>query len=155
MTESALRCSLRISSASFGSVACDYVAREVLSSSSRWRQSRKISAGLLSLSSDHHPQRRPASRSQAQFSTSQDKQIAGDRFKTCGQSPRVHNRRLLQQNRHKADIETAPSNVRFWGESGHRSRKRFSYLLLGRRRFCDDVTSRRFAHLVSDGLPLI
>src|SRR5690349_769119 len=43
------RCSLRISSASFDSVACDYVAREVLSSSSRWRQSRKISAGLLSL----------------------------------------------------------------------------------------------------------
>ena len=35
------------------------------------------------------------------------------------------------------------------------SRKRFSYFLLGRLRFCDDVASRRFAHLVSDGLPLI
>jgi hypothetical protein len=37
-------------------------------------------------------------------------------------------------------------------QSGHGSRKRFSYLLLGRLRFCDDVTFRRFAHLVSDGL---
>ena len=35
------------------------------------------------------------------------------------------------------------------------SRKRFSYFLLGRLRFCDDGASRRFAHLVSDGLPLI
>ena len=34
-------------------------------------------------------------------------------------------------------------------------RKRFSYFLLGRLRFGDDVASRRFAHLVSDGLPLI
>jgi hypothetical protein len=34
------------------------------------------------------------------------------------------------------------------------SRKRFSYFLLGRLRFGDDVVSRRFAHLVSDGLPL-
>jgi hypothetical protein len=33
-------------------------------------------------------------------------------------------------------------------------RKRFSYFLLGRLRFCDDVACRRFAHLVSDGLPL-
>jgi len=35
------------------------------------------------------------------------------------------------------------------------SRKRFSYFLLGRLRFGDDVASRRFAHLVSDGFPLI
>jgi hypothetical protein len=35
------------------------------------------------------------------------------------------------------------------------SRKRFSYFLLGRLRFGDDGASRRFAHRVSDGLPLI
>ena len=29
-----------------------------------------------------------------------------------------------------------------------------SYFLLGRLRFGDDVAPRRFAHLVSDGLPL-
>jgi hypothetical protein len=47
------------------------------------------------------------------------------------------------------------ADVRFWVNSGHGSRERFSYLLLGRLQFCDDVTFRRFAHLVSDGLPLI
>jgi hypothetical protein len=36
-------------------VAVPCVAREALSSSSRWRQSRKISAGLPSLSSDPPP----------------------------------------------------------------------------------------------------
>jgi hypothetical protein len=35
------------------------------------------------------------------------------------------------------------------------SRKRFGYFHLGRLRFDDDVASRKFAHLVSDGLPLI
>jgi hypothetical protein len=39
--------------------------------------------------------------------------------------------------------------------AGLSSRKRFSYFLFGRLRFGDDVASRRFAHLVSDGLPLI
>ena len=34
------------------------------------------------------------------------------------------------------------------------SHKRLDYFLLGRLRFDDDVASRRFAHLVSDGLPL-
>jgi len=38
---------------------------------------------------------------------------------------------------------------------GQGSRKRFSYFLLGRLRFGDDVASRKFAHLESDGLPLI
>ena len=45
------------------------VGRGAPSSSSRWRRSRKISAGLPSLSSDHRPPQRPASRSPAQFST--------------------------------------------------------------------------------------
>ena len=41
------------------------------------------------------------------------------------------------------------------GRNSPSSRKRFSYFLLGRLRFGDDVASRRFVHLVSDGLPLI
>ena len=53
----------------------------------------------------------------------------------------------------------APHMSAFGGKadmiSDRSSRKRFSYFLLGRLRFGDDVASRRFAHLVSDGLPLI
>jgi hypothetical protein len=45
------------------------------------------------------------------------------------------------------------------GESGNDfltpSRKCFGYFLLGRLPFGDNVASRRFAHLVSDGLPLM
>ena len=49
--------------------------------------------------------------------------------------------------------------VKEWGLSGAdmiflTRHKRFSHFLLGRLRFGDDVASRRFAHLVSDGLPL-
>ena len=47
------------------------------------------------------------------------------------------------------------SGVRRISFSDPSSRKRFSYFLLGRLRFGNDVASRRFAHLVSDGLPLI
>jgi hypothetical protein len=60
--ESALRCYLPISSASCGLVVCDCVGRTVPSSSSHSPRSRRISAGLLSSSSDHHQPRRPASR---------------------------------------------------------------------------------------------
>src|SRR3974377_353628 len=113
MTESALRFSLRISSASFDSVVYDYAVREVHSSSSRWRQSRKISAGLLNLSSDHPPRRRPASRSPAEFSTAK---ISGSQVINSNllvQSLRTHNRRLLQQNLPRADIGWRCRDVRF------------------------------------------
>ena len=59
---------------------------------------------------------------------------------------------------HKADMRlvhcTCPlSGVKRTSFSDRSSCKRFSYFLL-RLRFGDDVASRRFAHLVSDGLPL-
>ena len=47
------------------------------------------------------------------------------------------------------------SGVKRTSFSDRSSRKRFSYFLLERLRFGDDVASRRFAHLVSDGSPLI
>jgi hypothetical protein len=52
--------------------------------------------------------------------------------------------------------EQAAALDKIWdGPRNHLSGKCFSYFLLGRLRFCDDVAFRRFAHLVSDGLPLI
>ena len=51
--ENALRCCLHISSASFGSVVCACVGHVVPSSSSQWRQSRKIFANWQGSSSDH------------------------------------------------------------------------------------------------------
>ena len=55
---------------------------------------------------------------------------------------------------HLADIPSCPlSGVKRISFSDRSSRKRFSYFLLGRLRFGDDVASRKFAHLVSDGLP--
>jgi Transposase DDE domain len=50
-----------ISSASFGSVVCACAGRAVLSSSSRWRPSRKTSAGSQSLSYDHRRSQKRAS----------------------------------------------------------------------------------------------
>src|SRR6266568_282897 len=53
-TESALRCCLHISSASFGSAACDCAGRAVPSSSSRWRQSPRTCADWPSSSPGRH-----------------------------------------------------------------------------------------------------
>jgi hypothetical protein len=52
MTENALRCCLHISSVSYGSAACDCAG--LPSSSSRWRRSRRTSAGWPRSSPDHH-----------------------------------------------------------------------------------------------------
>jgi hypothetical protein len=61
---------------------------------------------------------------------------------------------LRDQSRHAA---CASGRSAFGAEadmiSDRSSRKRFSYFRFGRLRFGDDVASRRFAHLVSDGLP--
>jgi hypothetical protein len=43
----------------------------------------------------------------AQSSVQQNKRIVGDQFKPSGQSPRIHDRRLLQQNLPEADSCTA------------------------------------------------
>ncbi len=55
-----LRCCLHISSVSFGSVVCACVGHAVPSSSSHWRQSRKIFADWQSSSSDHRRSQRRA-----------------------------------------------------------------------------------------------
>ena len=115
MTENVLRCCLRTSSASCGSAACDCVGRAVPSSSSRWRRSRRTCAGWPSSSPGRHrcpPQvwreRQVVALTVVSVVSSKPPlptgrvaaKVAARRWPATG----VSHRRLLQQNRPKADI---------------------------------------------------
>ena len=49
------------------------------------------------------------------------RRLIGGLFNKSKQSPRDHNRQLLQQNRHKADIRGTVAFVCFRGRSGQRT----------------------------------